>query len=120
MSQPTAFFPFNLLDQTINPMTTWFSPNYEINFAGNKPLEQKITADVASYGRQLGIVIEAVLKLAQEQGTELSRLKELQEELDRVKCQYHGKLQNRIEKDLAQLKIQDADAYNALLAKLKK
>ena len=113
-------FPFNLLDQTIKPMTTWFSPNYEFNFAGDKALEQKITSDVASYGRQLGIIIESVLALSAAQGVELARLQKLQHDLVEVKCRYRGKLQTRIEEDLAKLQKEDPAGYEAILAKLKK
>jgi transcription elongation factor GreA-like protein len=42
----------------------WFSPAYTFNFAGDAVVEEKVVSEVASYGRQLGILNEIVLALA--------------------------------------------------------
>jgi hypothetical protein len=89
---PQFHFPFSGdLAQRIQPETDWFfgaiSPR-----AGQPRLEQKIHQDVASYGRQLGLLTEAVLALAEpdsvtaEQGqAALDRLKTIQREVEELK-----------------------------------
>ncbi|HMW47357.1 MAG TPA: hypothetical protein PK011_05990 [Marinagarivorans sp.] len=113
-------FPFRLFDQSISPVTSWFSPNYEINFAGDKNLEQKIIADVASYGTQLNRITEALLVLAEGRDEPaIQELRKVHENIEQVKTQTKAQLVSRIERDLAKLKAQDAKAYQQLLATLK-
>ncbi len=113
-------FPFRLFDQSISPVTSWFSPNYEINFAGDKSMEQKIVADVASYGTQLNRITEALLVLAAGHNEPaIEKLRELYASIEQVKTQTNTQLVKRIEQDLAKLKAQDTDAYQQLLATLK-
>lgn len=113
-------FPFRFFDQSISPVTSWFSPNYEINFAGDKNIEQKIIADVASYGTQLDRLTEAVLVLAQER-TEpaIEKLRAVHKDIEALKAKTREQLVSRIEGDLAKLKAQDEEAYRRLLATLK-
>lgn len=113
-------FPFRLFDQSISPVTSWFSPNYEINFAGDKNLEQKIVADVASYGTQLKLITEALLVLAGDrQDKAFEDLREVHEKIKQVKEKTNAQLVSRIQGDLAKLKAQDDEAYKQLLATLK-
>jgi len=59
---PYSFFQApKALDQSINP--GWFDVNIN-NYAGNPQLEKDIVEKVASFGKQLGILTEAVLELA--------------------------------------------------------
>lgn len=113
-------FPFRLFDQSISPVTSWFSPNYEINFAGDKNLEQKIVAEVASYGTQLKLITEALLVLAGDrQDKAFEDLREVHEKIKQVKEKTNAQLVSRIQGDLAKLKAQDDEAYKQLLATLK-
>lgn len=113
-------FPFRLFDQSISPVTSWFSPNYEINFAGDKNLEQKIVADVASYGTQLDRLTEALLVLAQGRNEPaIEKLRAVHKSIEEVKTQTKAQLVSRIERDIAKLKAQDDEAYQRLLATLK-
>jgi hypothetical protein len=56
----------------------------EVNFAGNADIERDVVARVASYGKQLGILTEAVLALASgtadERKTRIGRLREIAEQ----------------------------------------
>jgi hypothetical protein len=56
----SLFAPPKEINQSINP--GWFDVN--INYAGNPAVERDVVEKVASYGKQLGIITDAVLKLA--------------------------------------------------------
>jgi len=58
---PFSMFAPNNLNQAINP--GWFDVN--INYEGNPAIEKDVVENVASFGKQLGIITEAVLELAQ-------------------------------------------------------
>jgi hypothetical protein len=117
---PSWPFPFPWLDQTINPITTWFSPQYTLNYAGDRALEEKITADIASYGKQLGLITEALLHTAgDDQHPSITRLRQLQQDIEQLKHQQQGRLLARITQDLEKLHQQDPEGYAQLLAKLK-
>ncbi|HMW71265.1 MAG TPA: hypothetical protein PKD17_05570, partial [Cellvibrionaceae bacterium] len=89
-------------------------------FAGDKNLEQKIIADVASYGTQLNRITEALLVLAEGRDEPaIQELRKVHENIEQVKTQTKAQLVSRIERDLAKLKAQDAKAYQQLLATLK-
>ncbi|MEY4588426.1 MAG: hypothetical protein RL497_502 [Pseudomonadota bacterium] len=109
-------FPFRLFDQSISPVSSWFSPNYEINFAGDKNLEQKIVADVASYGTQLNLITEALLALAQgKDDPAINALRKVHEHIEEVKAKTKTQLVTRIKEDLHKLKTQDNAAYQQLV-----
>ena len=66
MSTQSYMWPFNLfapnnLAQSILP--GWFS-NVSVNYAGNADIERKVVEEIASYGKQIGILTDAVLVLA--------------------------------------------------------
>jgi hypothetical protein len=67
MSALPFMWPFSLfapgnLNQPILP--GWSFGNVTVNYAGNAEIEQDVVSKVASYGKQLGILTDAVLKLA--------------------------------------------------------
>ncbi len=102
--------------QDIAPITSWLSPQFEFNFAGNRRIEAKVVADVASYGKQLGILSEAVLELAAgKEGKAIVRLKALAAKIDKVKHQDTDKLEQQIKAQLAQLERQDSKALKRVL-----
>ncbi len=102
--------------QDIAPITSWLSPQFEFNFAGNRRIEAKVVADVASYGKQLGILSEALLELADgNKGRGVARLKELAAQIDKVKHQDTDKLEQQIKAQLDQLKRQVPKALERVL-----
>jgi len=102
--------------QDIAPNTSWLSPQFEFNFAGNRRIEAKVVADVASYGKQLGILSEAILELADgKKGLAVERLKALTDQIDDVKHQHEDRLEQKVKADLDQLKQEDPKALNRLL-----
>jgi hypothetical protein len=48
--------------QSINPFTAFFSPNITVNLgsSSNPPVEAQVISDVASYGKQLGRIGDAL------------------------------------------------------------
>jgi hypothetical protein len=67
MNTPPYLWPFSLfapgnLNQPILP--GWSFGNISVNYAGNASIEKDVVEKVASYGKQLGILTDAVLKLA--------------------------------------------------------
>jgi hypothetical protein len=69
MSTQPLMWPFNLfapgnLNQPILP--GWSFGNVSVNYAGNAEIERKVVEDIASYGKQIGILTDAVLVLAKD------------------------------------------------------
>lgn len=122
MFNPFAFPPFawnmplsgDVKD--ISPVTSWFSPQYEFNIAGNAALEKQVITKVASYGKQLGKLTNAVLELADgEPGEAVEALRTLAKDIEALK---NKTLLESVEADLFRLKNQDLAAYKALLKRL--
>jgi hypothetical protein len=111
---------FGDLFQEIAPVTTWFSPQYEFNFAGNPRLERKIVSETASYGKQLGILSEAVLELANgKKGKAVKRLKDIVSQIEHIKEQDTNALEQDIKDRLDQLKRRDSGALKRVLRQYK-
>lgn len=105
--------------QDISPVTSWLSPQFEFNFAGNKNVEKDVVSNVASYGRQLGVIANALLEIAEKTDTQdgdaVKRLKDMKARIDKVKCRHSGNLEERIKQDLETLKEKDKEKFEALL-----
>lgn len=100
----------------ISPVTSWFSPQYEFNIAGNAALEKQVITKVASYGKQLGKLTNAVLELADgEPGEAVEALRAMAKDIEALK---NKTLLESVEADLIRLKNQDLAAYKALLKRL--
>ena len=107
-------------NQYIAPTTTWLSPQFELNFAGNRKIEAEVVADVASYGKQLGILSDAILELAKgKSGKAIDRLQTLVNEVEDVKNQHKDILEQRVKADLDKLKEQDPKAFRRLLSEFR-
>jgi tellurite resistance protein len=59
-------FPY-FWQQSVSPMTNWGS--ITVNYQGNPEIESAVVQEIAGYGKQLGILTEAVLALADRIGT---------------------------------------------------
>jgi len=100
MSEQLTWWPFPWLDapgrltQPILP--DWSLQRVEVNFAGNAEIERDVVGKVASYGKQLGILTEAVLALAdgsrEQRETRVARLREIAERVSLVKAQHKSDL----------------------------
>lgn len=113
-------YPFGQFDQNVNPVTTWFSPKYTFNFKGVPQIEEQVQAEVASFGTQLGALLDAVVELAgDKRSAELDRVRELSEKIEDVKAQHQKVRLDELKRDIERLKAQDAAAYAELVSELK-
>ncbi|MCB2263012.1 MAG: hypothetical protein LGR52_08755 [Candidatus Thiosymbion ectosymbiont of Robbea hypermnestra] len=96
--------------------THLFSPQF--HFAGDQQIEEEIVANIASYGRQLGILSEVVLALAEgKKSDKLGQLKDTVGKIEGVKEKHSGDLEREIETRLEQLKDKDQGAFEKLIDK---
>ena len=103
--------------QDINPVTSWLSPHLQFNFAGNKDIESDVTANIASYGRQLGTIIPAVLELAGDKDSlAIENLRSMAAHIEEVKEKHRQRSQKQLREQLAALQKEDPEALKALLA----
>lgn len=118
---PQLHFPFGgSVAQNIAPDTEWFFGQIRPS-AGNGATEQRIHEEVASYGRQLGLLSEVLLSMAgapgvtAEQAREsLARLQQIRQEIEAVK-QSQPPLARQAAALLQQLAEQDPAACARLL-----
>ncbi len=114
----------------MNPFTPWWGlyewplsgnvaqdiSQFEFNFSGTRQIEAEVVANVASYGKQLGKLTEAVLELANGNNKEcVEILDELSKKIDKVKKDYTDKLEIRIREDLDKLQEKDEEALKRLI-----
>lgn len=83
---------YRLFNQNVQPQTDWTFGNIS-PLAGDAATEQRIHEDVASYGRQIGLVTEVLLSLADKDAISpaqaresLERLKEIRNDIERLKA----------------------------------
>lgn len=108
--------PFANYDQNINPVTTWFSPQYTVNIKGDAAIEAEVQTQVASFGTQLGKLTGALLELADgKPGAKLQDLRELQRQVEELKARHGSDKCARLRQDLQTLKEQDLKAFTALV-----
>src|SRR3954468_22293852 len=93
MNTQPFMWPFNLfapgnLNQPILP--GWSFGNVSLNYAGNAEIEKDVVEKVASFGKQLGIITDAVLALADgkpKNDKAIARLRDLAAKTEQVKNQ---------------------------------
>lgn len=103
--------------QDINPVTSWLSPTFEFNFAGNRQTESRVVSEVASYGTQLGKLSEAVLELANgEKGEAIAALEQLVAQIEEVKNQQPDSQEAVLKQGLDALKASNPDAFEQLIS----
>jgi hypothetical protein len=82
----------------------WPSPAI-VPYAGDRAIEERVVAEVASYGRQIGILSEALLEIADgEPGKAVERLRAVATRVETVKAHFTRALEEKAE-----------DAFMALL-----
>ena len=98
----------------------WFSQKFEFNIAGNSQIENEVVAKVASYGKQLGILSEAILEVAgRREGNSVEQLEELVDKIDAIKQQHKKDLLADAERALDTLRKADPGAFSELLREYK-
>jgi hypothetical protein len=118
----SLMFPLNAplsgnVTQDINPITSWLSPQVEFNFAGKREVETDVVSNIASYGKQLGTIIPALLELAGEtQGPALDELRALEAKIELTKEKHRNQQTEILRAELTRLKQNDPEALKALLS----
>ena len=87
-----------------------FSPD----IAGVPEIETRIHAEVASYGTQLGKVLDALQTLATATGTDLPEIDALVARIDAAKTQSRDTLRADAERALERLRAVDEDGWRSL------
>ncbi len=121
---PQLHYPWSgSVAQQIEPNTNWFfdaiSPT-----AGVAAIEKR-AFERASYGRQLGLINEVLLDLAEQGGVtsagaakSLARLKEIQADIAVIKKEEGSRTAAAIAADIERLKSRDRDEYERLIRQL--
>lgn len=100
--------------QDIDPR--FFSPNVTFEFAGDQRVEGRVVSRVASYGRQLDTLIEAVQAIGVSTKTPLPALDDLAERISREKSTAKEDLARNARQALAALRSADPGLYEQILA----
>ena len=111
--------------QRIEPDTHWFFGAID-PAAGNGDIERR-ACEVASYGRQLGLLAEVLIDVASRQGAlsdgardSLARLEDIQGRIETIKQQAARSSADDVAAQVARLKAHDPDGYRLLRSRLLK
>ncbi len=89
-------------------------PYFGMEIKGVPEIERKVVTSVASYGKQLGKITEALLVLAEVTGKDLPEIKELVADVEAAKLKAADDLRASAERALSRLNAVDKDAHDAL------
>jgi hypothetical protein len=102
--------------QDIAPETYWFSPTVELNIAGDPRIEADVVRNVASYGKQLGILTEALLATAKDSDDPaVCRLRDLAKDIEARKDARRSDAVAAARRALDELQERNPDALKTLL-----
>ena len=111
--------------QRIEPRTQWFFDG--IDTASGDPVIERKAFEVATYGRQLGLITELLLDMAEQTpprtkaGRESrQRLLAIQAEIERIKTEDAAGQVAMVEAGLRRLKTQHKTEYEALRTRLQR
>jgi hypothetical protein len=115
------FFNLAPRDLTQPILPGWQFHGLEINFAGQPEIEKEVVEKVASYGKQLGIVTDALLALAgdapEQKAARIERLRAIAAEVDKIKAAHKTDLAAAAKKAMESLANNDATAARAIATK---
>lgn len=123
---PVVHYPWSgAVRQVIAPETDWFFDSIAPG-GGNSRIEQRVFEEVASYGKQLGLITEVLLegtdqsRLSEKGQRSLTRLKEIAGRIEKIKSQERDVQHQRLKDALLSLRQSDRQSFDALLAEVKK
>jgi len=96
----------------------WFSPSLTVNYAGDPQVEDQVVTEVASYGRQLGWLMEITIALAKHQAPPeetLRRLEQASAKIEAIKRSVHRSALDEAQAALDRLEHDEPEAYKKLL-----
>lgn len=98
MSTQPFMWPFSLFapgNYTQPILPDWSFQRVNVNYAGNPDIEREVVEKVASFGKQLGIISDAVLAIADgkpKNDKAVTRLKEIAAKIEALKNQNKASL----------------------------
>jgi len=115
-----SYLPFsgNVMQSIFAP---WFSPSFTFDYAGDPEIENRVVAEVASYGSQLGWLTDIVLALAEKKSLpsnatdSLNKLREAAKEIAEIKIKVGTSPLDEAKNALDRLQRDRPDAYASLL-----
>ena len=119
MMQPWFPFTINYPSGDVD-LANWFSSNVNVTYAGTPAIERDVVERVASFGKQLGILTDAVLELgAGAKGKKVARLREIAEEIEAVKNRHKSDVRREAKKAIERLAKLDQSELKSLLVRYK-
>lgn len=117
-SMPSWMLPTYRFDQVVAPNTTWFPT--VVNYQGDPVIERKIAEEVASFGKQLGILSEALLEVADKDKSQpqLRRLRGIVDKINDLKARQHRSLMDETTRSFEALAGEDPEKARRLLKTL--
>jgi hypothetical protein len=123
---PQLHLPFGgSVAQSIEPSTSWFFDS--ISPAAGDANVEKQAFEVASYGRQLGLITEVLVAIAdkvtpdaEDARRSLARLRDIQAEIERIKERDAATLVDEIEQGIARLERMRDPRYAELRQRLER
>lgn len=115
---PRWISPTYRFDQVVAPNTTWF-PTI-VNYQGDPAIERRIAEEIASFGKQLGIISEALLEVAgkKENPPQLQRLRDIVKKIADLKSRQHASLVDETTRSFEALATNDPAKARRLLKTL--
>ena len=125
MSTQPLMWPFSLFapasfTQPILP--DWSFQRVNVNYAGNPEVERDVVEKVASFGKQLGIITDAVLALADGKRDDkaIARLKEIAAKIEALKNQNKASLADQARGAMRRLEKAEPAAARGIAAEFAK
>ncbi len=90
--------------------------------AGHPQIERRVVREVASYGRQLGVILDVLEVLTAEADADdprIARLRSMTAEVKELKAKEKESLKTRAQEALASLRKADPEGYQSLLGGLR-
>jgi len=121
MSNPFWLFPWNLAPTSLNQpiLPDWSLQHITVNYQGDPAIEKEVAANVASYGKQLGIITEAVLALAPggaDEAEPIKRLRKIAKKIEKVKEEHRSDLAVSAQQAMDSLAKKDRAAAERIAA----
>jgi hypothetical protein len=92
-----------------------------VSYEGVPAIERDVITKVASFGKQIGIISEAVLELADGgDGSKVARLREIVAEVENVKAENKREVERSAEDAMNRLRKLDSALYKDVLARLQR
>lgn len=111
------------VNQDYHPDTSWFSPTVNVEMAGHQKIERDVVTNTASYGKQIGLMMDILVVLAEkcecvdtEQfHADVKRLKDIHTRIENTKKHHRGSLAHTAVDTLDALKRDNPKYYEDII-----